>query len=205
MKTLTFMAAAALSLIPLRAGNIVLNGGFETGDFSSWTVTEASPSSTDLAVHSGASSGSFSAAFAAVIAGDYDSISQTVPTVNGQQYTFSFFLAGQFASEQGAELTRLARRGDATLDPVADFQAFWNGTMVLDVPAGSQSQFDFAQFTFNETGSGSDVITFKGYNVPSAYSLDDVSVATTPEPSALAFTLAGVALVMVRGMRRKTV
>jgi hypothetical protein len=75
--------------------------------------------------------------------------------------------------------------------------------MVLDVPAGSQSQFDFAQFIFNETGSGSDVITFKGYNVPSEYSLDDASVASAPEPSALAFTLAGVvALLMVRGVSR---
>src|SRR5215470_14758930 len=106
MKNLTLFAAmAAASFLPLRAANIVLNPGFETGDFTSWTVVPAADNATDLDTRGTPNTGDFAAEFGSTTVGEFDTISQTLATIAGQTYTFSFFLSADFGS--GSETQEL--------------------------------------------------------------------------------------------------
>jgi len=199
MKRLTFFAVlAAASLAPLQAGNIVLNPGFETDDFTSWTVTAAADGS-DIHTTTVSNTGFTAAAFGGTTPGSFDSLSQSLTTIDGKPYLFSFFLQGSFG--EGGEGSASLREVEIA-DPVGNFQAYWNGTLLLDSKASNSAAFGYTQFTFSEVGSGNDIITFKGYNVPAHYFLDDVSVAvgTVPEPSTWALMSAG--LVALIGFRR---
>jgi len=90
------LASVAVA-IPQTRANMIANGGFETGDFSGWTV-----SSSDVYSHvaTGASDGYHPHAsgnnFAAL--GDFSgsgALSQTVATSSGQLYTLTYFLASK--------------------------------------------------------------------------------------------------------------
>jgi hypothetical protein len=208
MKKLAFVTIlAGTCFVPVHAGNVVLNPGFETGDFTSWSVNLATQGP-DLHVRSGGvSPGLFDTEFGATTVGDYDTLAQSITTVSGQVYTFGFSLAESFGGGEGSENLSSGgvRPAFVAADPVADFQAFWNGTMVLDEPAaGRTGFFDFNQFAFDEVATGNDIITFRAYNVPSFYSLDNVSVSTTaatatPEPATwLAMTVGLAALALLR-------
>ena len=86
---------------PCGAAELVQNGGFETGNFNVWTVTPASSGSL-LAVNGSLRyphTGTYAASFGAVGTQD-DSISQTLATVAGQSYTFSFWLAHPYSTQQ---------------------------------------------------------------------------------------------------------
>jgi hypothetical protein len=178
MRTLISLTIAATSLLPLKASNIVLNGGFETGDFSSWTVTNAAASTHLFVTSNTGNTGVHAAAFEATREGLYDSIAQTLTTINGESYTFTFFLVGNFGNFRSEP--------DSAFDPDADFQVSWDGNLVLDSHAANNTSFDFTQFSFSEVATGNDTITFSGYNIPGAYFLDDVAVSSAssvPEPA----------------------
>jgi hypothetical protein len=91
---------AALALpTALRADNLVSNGDFATGDFSTWVVTDATNSASLLYVTGGP--GSYYASFGAYegVPGDlttYDGISQVLSTTAGTQYTLSFWLKNEY-------------------------------------------------------------------------------------------------------------
>jgi hypothetical protein len=189
MKLLTIsIIFAGACLAPVHASNLVLNPGFETGDFSSWNVTLAAHG-TDLDVNGVPNTGTSSAAFGGTTPGSYDTIAQSFNTVAGGSYTFSFFLQVNGGSEEGE-----SARDIPAIDPIADFQAFWNGNMVLDSSLGNTGDFDFTKFSFTVTATGNDTIAFSGYNVPAHYYLDDVSVDKgTPEPATWALLGSGLA------------
>ncbi len=165
--TATFAAGA--SLCDGIAGNIVTNCGFETGDFTGWTLADptdetfvAGPTFSMVGVNSG----NFFAALGAV--GSDGSLSQTLSTVPGQTYDFGFWLASDGFLEN-------------------DFTAMWGATTVLsltDIPA---TPYTF--FSFSETAAAaSTTITFLERNDAGFLGLDDVSVvgpsstAAAPEP-----------------------
>ena len=102
-------AAAA----PTRAGNLVTNGGFESADFSGWTVGNRNDirlfvddgSNTDISPRGGV----FEAAFAS--SGRVNTLTQNVATTPGQAYTLEFYFAADgglpsnfFASFNGVDL-----------------------------------------------------------------------------------------------------
>jgi hypothetical protein len=184
-------------IAPCGAAELVQNGGFETGDFSSWTTALAS-SGSDLAVGSLSSSpsvtphtGTYAASFGAFGTQD-DSISQTLATVAGQSYTFSFWLDHPFGRSTN------------------DFSASWGGTSLIGgaipaLPLTDSRLFPYTQYTFTEiAGPSPTVITFSGLEVPEYFYLDDVSVTgpqAVPEP--LSLFLFGAGLVGMTVIKRK--
>jgi hypothetical protein len=211
-KLALFTILTGVALAPAHAGNIVLNPGFETGDLTSWSSTLATTNSNLKVRSGGVSPGAFDVEFGAETVGDFDTISQTLATVNGQTYTFSFSLAEDFGDGGGGDNissnARLSSREAIDLDPVADFQAFWNDELVLDEPAGGRTGFfDFTQFSFDKVATGNDIITFRAYNLPSFSMLDDVSVslndtAGVPEPAT--WLAMGAGLIALAAFRRVT-
>jgi hypothetical protein len=75
------------------SANLIVNGDFETGDFTRWTVTHA-PSGSNIFVDHGPGmpgpDNTFGAFFGAT-GSAFDSISQTFATTPGAFYTLSFF------------------------------------------------------------------------------------------------------------------
>jgi len=99
------------------SSNLVINGGFETGDFTGWTVGKYQPE--QILITSAAHSGNFATALGP--AGSDGSLSENLATVAGQHYALHFSLANM---SSGAN----------------DFSVHWDGTSVLAlVDAQSQS------------------------------------------------------------------
>ena len=174
----------------------VANPGFETGDFTGWQKTPAA-FGTDLRVTSGNShTGTYDAAFAGTKVGSYDTISQSLATIAGHSYTVNFYLENlPFSQNQGA-----ASNG---------FQASFAGVLGYNVT--DQSAFSYTDKLFTATAAGpTSTLQFGGYNVPSSYRLDDISVtdntpSAAPEPSqlsALALSLLAVGTLLLRARKK---
>ncbi|HVS34923.1 MAG TPA: carbohydrate binding domain-containing protein [Gemmataceae bacterium] len=176
MKRATLMLAALallLSGVGQARADLIVNGGFETGDFTGWTVGANSypESIVTSPVHSGM--------YAAQIAGysyDPDTLSQTIATSAGQAYTLSFW------------------RDVAGGGPTELLNVYWDGVQKFsELNPGAQP---YQEFSFQVVGTGSDTLEFQCANDPSFTYLDDVSLdpssSAAPEPSS--FVLFGSAL-----------
>jgi flagellin len=185
--------AAFFAFVPSIAWavNIVQNPGFETGDFTDWTASIPNQS-----VGNNPHSGMFDAELGSV--GAPGSLSQTLTTVPGQPYTLTYWLANE-----------------PPLCCPNEFRVTWNGSVITDqmcLPSQTSgffcSSFDYTQFEFDNlvaTGT-STTLDFGARQDPAFFSLDDVSVAPTPEPSTLALAVPGIvpfALVYLNRRGRK--
>jgi hypothetical protein len=166
------VAPSALLADPI---NLITNGGFETGDFTGWTIGYAA-TNPDIDIFGIPHSGSYAAEFGQATE-QYDSISQTLTTQAGSTYTLGFWL---YNSPGSSPITATN----------ADFHVLWDGVSLTDINGGNPiDQSGYTYFSFDLTGTGSDTVLFEGYDAPSYYNLDDVSVTADataiPEPSRL--------------------
>ena len=146
---------AALVVYSPAAGELVQNGGFETGDFSGWALTGntnlAAVTANSFAVHSGTYGAQLG------MAGALGFLSQTVPTVSGSLYLVSAWLGSP--------------------DGIApnEFQVLWDGRTLVDVANWGAIGWTNPQAIVTATGS-STVLGFGFRDDPSYLALDDVSV-----------------------------
>jgi hypothetical protein len=177
----TFEAAEPLPAV-LMIGQLVLNGGFETGNLMDWTVAgnpdETFVTSYPAYVHSGR----YGLALAEEGAVAY--LSQVIPTVPGVSYSISLWLY----SPDG-------------LGP-NEFSVAWGGTTLFDYTNLPALGWTNLQFVVSATAKNT-VLEIGSRDDASELGLDDVSVTAAP-PTLLGLTpsagpLAGGAAVTITG------
>jgi hypothetical protein len=176
-----------LAVVAAPAANAqIINGGFETGNFSGWSL---SGNGGFISIVGGGlqHSGNDAASFGAV--GSPTFLSQTIATVAGDSYALSFWL-----------------RNDGGAPNL--FRAEWDGNVVTNMTnVGAQP---YTQYTYNVTAStNSTQLKFSFQNDPSFWRFDDVAVqdlgaSSVPEPGNVAMMaglLAPGALYLIRRKR----
>ncbi|HET9114197.1 MAG TPA: PEP-CTERM sorting domain-containing protein [Burkholderiales bacterium] len=155
----------------------VINGGFETGDFTGWTLS-GNTGFTGVSTNS-PQSGAYAAYLGAVSTLDY--LSQNVSTVAGTAYTLGYWLESDGGTPN-------------------EFSVSWDGTVLSDLhDIGSQR---YTHYVFDVVATGaSSLLTFGSRDDPGFLHLDSVSVnSVLPEPASLA--LFGIGLAGLGAMRR---
>lgn len=182
-KTLLIVVTLAGMALSAHAQNLVINPGFETGDFTGYTTGgnfEFSSVNTNMP-HSGI----YAAQLGPV--GADGTLSQDIATAIGQSYAVSFFLANQDTSGGPSDFS-------------ASF-AGMTGYSVVNAP-----QFDYTQITFDVTATSStSTLQFNFANNPNYWFVDDVSVtAAVPEPSTVALlSVIGAGALCFCGWRKR--
>jgi hypothetical protein len=178
------------------SGNLVNNCGFETGDFTAWTLTgndvpgelnnlygvEGQDPVDGINPHSG----NFQAFFADLTT-NATTLSQTVATLASGEYTVSWYLA-----QDTPATTEYGNAFSATLDGITL-------ASLTDVPVDAYTEYSD---TVVVTDANAALALTLGNDL-GEFLLDDVSVVATPEPSAWKLALGGALLGFVMFHRKR--
>lgn len=186
---LAWLTLVAAICGPAAAANLVLNPGFETGDFTDWTVTGDGIAIDDAFPNTGCCDAVFSATMTDP---DTGVLSQTLSTEAGKSYTLSF-----------AVLDEAGFSGDTFTVQFGGFSTTITGDEAAP-PGNRPSLYTAETFIIPALDiiRGSTVLSFNGLNDPRLgidWNLDDVSITASavPEPATwilLALAFAGLAL-----------
>jgi hypothetical protein len=199
IEILTSVAGLIIAFAPICHANLVSNDGFETGDFSNWTISGsfacvAASARGGNIVDPGADPGPNSGNYAAYLGGCGDfsgcgssvanALTQTLATVPGQGYTLDYFLAAPTDGGTSTPNSLMILWDSSTID------------IIMNLVSNS-----YIEYTYFVIGSGSDVLEFDTMDYPAAFVLDDISVEATPEPSTM--LLIGFGLVAMVAARSR--
>ena len=184
MKKALLLVAALLTASAVHA-NLVVNPGFETGDFTGWTqfgntsFTGVSGTFGEVAPHSGSNQAYFGAV------GSVGGIEQTISVTPGQTYQISAWVYNFGGTP-------------------SEVQVIWGGDIIADVINPPACPYTLFTGTVVATSS---TVAFGFQQDPSYFLLDDISVTAVPEPTT---TIAGALLLLpfgvnaLRMIRRRT-
>jgi hypothetical protein len=174
-----------LATLPQTAlANIVTNPGFETGDFTGWTIGGDTGFTGVDGSHP--HSGTFAAFFGPTISNG--TLSQTLATTPGDMYSIDFWLQNE---DSGSNF----------------FSVSFDGNVLSSTT--DASSFDYTEFNFSGLAStSSTVLEFTFFNPPSFWDFDDVSVtdisSAVPEPLTIFVFGSGLAGAVAMRRRRKS-
>jgi len=188
-RRLIFATAGLLMAIPAARADYIVNGGFETGDFTGWTVAAGSTFVTTspfdgYSPHSGT--------YFAALGNQFNngSLSQTIADTPGQNLTLNYFLAADGGTP-------------------SYFEADWNGSTILGSVLTNSAASGYIEHTFSLVSTGSDVLSFLERNDPAYWAFDDISLnvaerQNVPEPMTWSLFAAGLAaMALALRWRRK--
>jgi len=181
------LALGTMGRVAFADANLLTNGSFQTGDFTGWTQggNEGATGVCNGCVgYTGEDADGFFAFLGPV--GSDGTLSQSFSDVSGDSYVFSFW----YNNNNGGT--------------PEDFSAYWDGTQLLSI-IDSPNTDGWVNYTFTETGTGTDTVQFDARNDPSYDALDNASVAgVSPIPEPSSFLLMGSGLLGLAGaVRRK--
>jgi len=182
---LVVAAVLLVSALPASA-TLVANGGFETGDWTGWTLAGNFADFTGvLSASDVVHSGSYGALFGPMLDPAY--ITQEIDTTSGQSYTVDFWLRS-IGSGSGVAFT-----------------ALWNN--VDQIAMGSPTSSDWIHYSYTAVATGDiSEISFSFRNDPTFWCFDDVTVnsaSVVPVPGAIWLFGSGLAALVGIGRRRR--
>jgi hypothetical protein len=191
----TQVRAASLSYCDTISSNLVVNCGFETGDFTAWSLSENDVpgeqgnlygvEGTDP-INNTSPDGSYQAYIADLVSNS-TTLSQSLATVAGDEYAISFFLLQDTAPVGGYS-------NDLSV-------SFGGDVLVTDLGVPAQVYY-FGYHFYGVASSNSTTLSITLGNDLGRFLLDDVLVTSAPEPSTWVLAFSGAALVFL--FRRKS-
>lgn len=195
-KKLTILSFSVIAIAAAQSSigqNLVVNGGFETGNLSGWTLTPA-PVGSDQSVGGPAHTGNY-AWEAGAVGGLDDYISQDLATTTGHEYQISYWLDTETGSDnQQGYYNAVSMFGAVTMQNIS--------------PPATGGSFPYTQFTFDEVATGpSTTLSFGIQALHGWFELDDVSVvdegAVAAPDATTTSTLLSLTVLGFGALRRK--